>query len=343
MLANTPVFEVDSPIYIYNLNPMSFSRLIAFMLSLTIPLHGGSLADLQVNFEVRCKFAAANRDEQLKKLDESYLAALDRQVEKIRHTGKLDAVIPFIDEAKAVKAAKYPLPDLPDDASPELKKMRLKHSDLRAKILKSHAEAITLLAEKMEAALIAKEQELTKAGKIDEALTAKQMRDSLSEDQGLDDAKNYLDANEAELNPGNWISLLDQEMKVLEQGLWQVARLSDADTDKKAFPQLVALLSQRRETPESLLMAIPNSKIEFNANRHFTQIRGSLLLSNATGTVRFRIRVGDEIVFDESLIKQNAEKKFDLTFKPTRRIILETDKIDKDAGDWSAWIKPEIR
>ena len=322
---------------------MSLSRLIAFILPLTISLYGGSLEDLQVNFEVRCEFAAADRDKQLKKLDESYLAAIDRQVEKIRHTGKLDAVIPFIDEAKAVKEAKYPLPDLPEDTTLDLKQMRVKHTELRAKILKSHAEVITSLAEKMVAALIVQEQELTKLGEIDQALIAKQMRDNLAKNQGLNDAKTHLDAEKAKLNPGNWISLLDQDMKVLKQGLWQVARLSDADTDKKAFPQLVKILSQRREPPESLLMAIPNSTVEFTASQHFTHIRGSILLPHATGTVRFRIRVGDEIVLDESLIKQNAEKKFDLTFKPTRQIILETDKIDTDAGDWSAWIKPEIR
>ena len=322
---------------------MSFFRLLAFMITLAMPLAGGSLADLQVNFEVRCEFAAADRDKQLLKLDESYLAALDRQIEKIRHTGKLDAVIPFIEETKAVKAAKYPLSDLPESTTPELKLMRAKHSEHRAKILKSHAETITALAEKMVAALMAQEQELTKAGKIDEAISAKQMRESVVKDPGLIDAKSYLDADEAKLNPGNWISLLDQEMKILEQGLWQVARLSDADTDKKAFPNLVAVLNERREPPESLLMATPNSQVEFNAKRHFTQIRGSILLAHAGGSVRFRIRVDEKVVFDESLIKQNAEKKFDVTFNPTRRIILETDLVETEAGDWSAWIKPEIR
>jgi hypothetical protein len=133
------------------------------------------------------RYDAANlsRDEQLKKLDASYLAALNRQVEKAKATGKLDAVIPILDEVQAVKNAADPLPDLPSTASAELKQMRAKHAEARAKILKSHAEAVTSLADKMTAALKAQESELTKAGKIDDALAAKHMRESLEKDEGL--------------------------------------------------------------------------------------------------------------------------------------------------------------
>jgi hypothetical protein len=140
------------------------------------------------------RYDAANltRDDQLKKLDASYLAALNRQVEKAKATGKLDAVIPFLDEVQAVKTAADPLPELPATASAELKQMRAKHADARAKILKSHAETVTSLADKMTAALKAQESELTKAGKIDEALAAKHMRESLEKDEKLRDSRDLI-------------------------------------------------------------------------------------------------------------------------------------------------------
>jgi hypothetical protein len=171
---------------------MHTAHLFAFMLLLTFPLAGGPLDDLQANFQTRCDFAEADRDLQLKKLDASYLAALDRQVEKTRATGKLDAVIPLIEEVQAVKAGTDPLPELPEAASLELKQMRGKHAEARAKILKSHAEAIASLADKMEAALKTKETELTKAGKFDDALAAKKMRENLEKDQTIGDARDLL-------------------------------------------------------------------------------------------------------------------------------------------------------
>jgi hypothetical protein len=211
---------------------MHAALLFSCMLLLTLRVAGGPLDDLQSNFETRCDFAAADRDLQLKKLDASYLAALDRQVEKIKATGKLDAVIPYINEIQAVKNAARaaglapppppsgesqaqdparsdrPLPSdrntetpggnaatetpLPAGASLELQQMRAKHAEARAKILKSHAEALASLADKMVAALKSRETEFTKAGKFDDALAAKKMRETLEKDQTIGDARDLM-------------------------------------------------------------------------------------------------------------------------------------------------------
>jgi len=153
---------------------------------------GASLADLQKSFATHRETAGTQRDEQLTKLEAAYLGGLERYLEKVKSSGNLDAVIPVHDEIEAVKADKDPLPKLPDTAASELKSMRAKYADSRGKILKTHAETLGALADKMALALKAQESELTKAGKIDEALEAKKMREGLAAEVDIVAARDLL-------------------------------------------------------------------------------------------------------------------------------------------------------
>jgi hypothetical protein len=313
------------------------------MLLLSLRAAGGPLEDLQSNFQTRCDFAEAARDQQLEKLDASYLAALDRQVEKTRTTGNLDAIIPFINEAQAVKTAKDPLPELPEDAPPELKQMRVKHAEARAKILNSHAEAITALAAKMEAALKARETELTKAGNIDDALAAKKMRENLEKNAGVLEAKDLIASRAATQKPGDWISLFESPMTVLNKGLWEVAVVSKSAPENKPYQGLIDLLKNERQNPDQVLMAIPNAVVEFKPDKHVTQIRGKMSLKDHGGSVHFKVFAGDAVVAEKIIRGEAVEIPFDVRFPATKSIRLETNVIENDSGDLAVWINPEVR
>lgn len=168
----------------------TFLAVVAVMLPATTL--ADTLGRLHKSFMERYDEANSKRDDQLKQLDGSYLAALQRQQDKAKTAGKLDAVLPWVGEIQAIKTGTSPLPDLAESAPNELKQMRAKHAESRDKITKSHAIAITSLADKMEQALKAQETELTKAGKIDEALAAKHMRESLAGDQAITSARDLL-------------------------------------------------------------------------------------------------------------------------------------------------------
>ncbi len=138
--------------------------------------------DLQAAFKTHRATANSQRDEQLAKFDASYSGALERQLEKVKSTGKLETAIPFNEEIKAVKKGQDPLPPLSPNATSELRNMRAKFMEGRDKILKDHAEVVVALIDKMEKELKAQEVALTKDGKLDEALAAKNMRDALTGD-----------------------------------------------------------------------------------------------------------------------------------------------------------------
>jgi hypothetical protein len=322
---------------------MHTARLFAFMLLLTFPLAGGPLDDLQANFQTRCDFAEADRDLQLKKLDASYLAALDRQVEKTKASGKLDAVIPLIEEIQAVKAGTDPLPELPEAASLELKQMRGKHAEARAKILKSHAEAITSLADKMETALKTKEQELTKAGKFDDALAAQKMRENLASDEDLARARDQLTASKPAIKTGEWRSLLAEPMEITKKGVWDVGILANIEQESKGLEPFVKELRSLPDKPNAILLSIPPAITEFKLTRQVREAKGTIMLGNANGSIHFKIYAGEKMVFEKIIQGEVLTHRFEVEFEPTKQIRLEVDPMGNPAFDWGAWVAPEIR
>lgn len=167
------------------------SSLIVFGTVVTMCM-GASLDDLQNAFSTRRDFADVNRDQQIIALDTNYLRALDRQFEKAKSTGKLETVIPIHDESLVIKNADDPLPALAKTATLELKNMRGKYTEGRNKILISHAESVINLVGKMRKELKSQEIALTKSGKLNDALAAKQMRESLANDAGASAARDLL-------------------------------------------------------------------------------------------------------------------------------------------------------
>jgi hypothetical protein len=314
------------------------------MLLLTLRVAGGPLDELKINFQTRCDFAEADRDLQLKKLDASYLAALDRQVEKTKATGKLDAVMPLIGEVQAVKDGKDPLPELPEGASLELKQMRAKHAEARAKILKSHAEAVTSLADKMVAVLKAKEQELTKAGKFDEALTAKRMRESLEKDEEIVAAKRNANAKNSMAGSDiAWRPLSSESMTVLKRGLYDVCYLDKIGPETKVLDPFVTTLKEIQKKNENILIATPNCAMEFGSEKPMRQLRGSVLLAHGGGGVNFVVKIDGQPAYTKAIEREAKAVAFEINFEPTNTIRLEVDSMGDETHDWSAWIGLEAR
>lgn len=153
---------------------------------------GITLTELRDSFEARYDEEVLERGAKLAKLEANYLAALERQMKKTQISGDLEAVIPFRSEIEVIKGNKEPLPQVGDNAGLGLKEMRRKYLDARQNIFMTHARTLNDLAEKMDVALVRQMKILTKAGSIDEALKAKEIREALTNDEEIMDAKNLL-------------------------------------------------------------------------------------------------------------------------------------------------------
>lgn len=97
------------------------------------------LEKLQTSFMARYDEANATRDEQIKKLESSYLAALERHLDKVKGSGDLKVVVPVRDEIEAMKADPAALPSLKDGADADLKSMRAKYAAARDGVQRKRA------------------------------------------------------------------------------------------------------------------------------------------------------------------------------------------------------------
>ena len=321
--------------------------LLTFLTALAMLVPGLSCADaledLHKSFMSRYDAANTLRDEQIKKLDASYLSALERMQDKAKSSGNLDSVVPILDEIQAVKTAADPVPELPANATGELKQMRAKHTESRSKILKAHAETVTGLFGKMDQALKSQEVELTKAGKIDAALAAKHMRESLAADQGATAAREFLDAASSKSSSTAWRSLLKEPMEVTKKGLWDPCILSEIGPEKKVLVPFADMLKTQRERPDQILMGHAPAITEFSLSKHATQIRGKIFLGNVAGNARFTIHAGKKVVFDQVMANKAEAQSFEASFDPTKTLTLGIDPLEADNNDWCAWLAPEIR
>lgn len=302
------------------------------------------LGQLQQSFMARYDEANAERDKNLKRLEASYLGALERHMDKVRGSGELERVILIRDEIEVIEAGKDPLPALPEGTSRDLESMRSKYVDARSKVLKSHAEALLALSSKMEEALKIEESRLTKAGRIEDALAAKRMRETLASDAGVSAARDRLGGGNGSPGPrlGEWLPLLGQKMDVDDQGKNPVGKLSEiAPEDRVFWAQHFGDLDEADAA--GILVSPSPCRIRFRCSQKVTKLRGKVALAVPNGEATVRIKAGDAKILEKRLFAEDRSDTFDLEFSADQTIEIEVDDNNHPGNDWIYWTNLEVR
>lgn len=286
-------------------------------------------------FEKRRAAVTTQRDEQLAKLETGYLAALNRQLDKVKAGGKLEEVLTFRDEIEHVKDGKDPLPALPATASQELKQLRKTYDESMAGILKTHASSVAELAAKLSEALKAKEVQLTKAGKIDLALEAKELRESIEEEEGLAVEKPGKGAGD-----DGWISIKKAGMEVISESQYPVKWI-DAKY-RPTIPQIVAKHVDAAGADENSLMTVAPASVRVEFKNFVTRFRCKVLVAE-DGDVKFVISAGGKVVQGFDLKGAGRSREIDIRVPQTRELVLSVETNGNQHGDWAVWMNPEVR
>ena len=234
----------------------------------------------------------AERDQGLEKLRTSYLGALKRHLAEVQKTGRLERVIPVRDEVEAIEGKVDPLPELPEKAGRELKDFREKYVAARERILQTHAQTLVELADKMDEALKSAEASLTKAGKIDEALAAKRMRETLAEDAGIQGARSRPAKTSQSRGDREWRPLLDAEWEILERGSYWVGDAKGATGKGSYDGNVKTVVSQLREEGAPHFLAVPPARVEFRFDREITELKAKVWIFK-TGEASFKVSSGE--------------------------------------------------
>ncbi|MEM0968066.1 MAG: hypothetical protein AAGJ31_01835, partial [Verrucomicrobiota bacterium] len=112
----------------------------------------------------------------VKVLEESYLNALDRAIARESQAGNLDGAVALRDEKNRVKS-KEPLPETDEGVSPSILTYRTTFRAETVKLRQQRNSAALPLLEQFDASLASYQDELTKEGRLDDALKIKDYRD----------------------------------------------------------------------------------------------------------------------------------------------------------------------
>lgn len=151
--------------------------LLGFCVFASVPSHGAGEVDaLTAKFKAARERALGPINDKISTLGKSYLADLDALAAKLQAEGDLDGVVKVREE----KANFEKTGELDTDEDYPFPEAREKYAMAAGKIVEEKAEKTDELNEIYLRELVRLQEELTKAGKIDEALKAKAIAVSLS-------------------------------------------------------------------------------------------------------------------------------------------------------------------
>lgn len=300
-----------------------------------------TLEELQSSFMSRYDEVNTKRDEQLKKLEASYLGALERHLAKVTGSGKLDEVLPVRNEIEAVRTDGDSLPELAKSADRELKATRGKFVGARGQIIETHAKSLIELSDKMISALEVQERELTQAGKLDEAIAARRMRETLASDKGIQASRERLaiEKGNGQLL-GEWENLLENSFVVVKKGGYDPHVYGADLTGLKAFVPLITWVEKEGVEKGEAFLCVAPTTVEFNFKEPVQQFRAEARPVGG-GKLAMRVRVGAKIFYEHVAGREAAS--INLKFEPTRKITLEVDPLGDLTHDWGYWFSPEVR
>jgi hypothetical protein len=202
----------------------TFIALSCLLLAALAPAQ--SVEDLQKSFWERLAANETGKDEDLRQLNKSYEAALQRLMEDFQNAGRLDEVLILRDQIANIKQDNDAAAEGSEPKGPkELLPLREKYSETRQGILQKHAAEVVTLVDRANSLLEEQIISLTKAGKIGEAVKAKNTLDKIAADKVILAARTL---NEADVPAAaGWTSLTTAEMDIVKKLEWHVGWLPE--------------------------------------------------------------------------------------------------------------------
>jgi len=304
--------------------------------------HAQGVDDLQKSFWERLAANETSKDEDLRQLNKSYEAALQRLMEDFQKAGKLDEVLILREQIANIKQDNDATAQGSEPKGPkELLQLRTKYIESRTGILGKHAAEVVTLVDRANSLLEEQIISLTKAGKIGEAVKAKNTLDKIAADKAILAARTLHGAEVAAT--AAWTSLTAADMDIVKKGQ-HVGWLPEPEDDKKqeTSPWAKAVRTQSGRQP--VLLTYPNCTVRFKFRNGITRFRANLSLTNANGDVTFVVLVDGGEIKREALSGAVQTKPLECSFPATREIELRVkyNRAERNT-EWAAWINPEVR
>ena len=163
----------------------SLLLLITIFTATPVWLPALSVEELQVSYQAAVLKTNESRDKQIETLNQRYTAALNKLQEQAQKKGDLETAVAIKNEGTLITENTWPLPPVPGAHAKVLSRPRKTYLKTRLGIEREWALSTSNLADKMVDALGAQVTSLTKAGKLEEAQTAKALLEKIQKNPEL--------------------------------------------------------------------------------------------------------------------------------------------------------------
>lgn len=315
---------------------------ILFLLCMTNSF-AQDLANLHTSFMSKYDQVNLSHDQKIETLTTGYLGALERLKKQLQNTGQLEFVLQVQSEIEIVGKENGNLEDLSEKAPPELKSLRTKFLEARDKMRKDRATQLCDAVDKMDKLLAAQITALTKAGEIEEAKLAQKMKEDLSKDVAITEARELLKES---ISSGalNWTMLSYDTYEIIKQDAYYVGPLIGKKGKGAEDPLVISELKKYATEEKNVFVMVPNCEVEFVAKKAFSEFRGSVILTRAAGSASIKIVISGKIV-KTMVLKGGLDKAEEVSckFPATEKITLICDNDGTLGNDTVGWVSMAVR
>ena len=284
----------------------------------------------------------------LAKLKEQLVLALGKSREAVKKTGDLDAV-KVLDAELARWKEEGDLPLVEPD-HPEITKLYQVYRTAEAGRLLKKQRAIVAWFQAYDTRLTALEKQLVAADKIGDAEAVRSERDTHRESMELAEAREAVKAagnKEApvakQAPPRNfkraWLDLKKLDWKSADGGRFFKQYFGK-------WRQSISLDGKELED-ERFLYAHAPSRYEYEFKKPVTGFRAVILIpKEAPGgsSAIFSVLSDEGEVFRSKVISAaNPKEEVEISFKPSKKLILVVDENGDDNSDWTFWVDPQYQ
>lgn len=328
-----------------------FPFLLLFAGGFMSALAQDSFQAVQKAAEAELKVIDDNYRADLAKLQDQLLLALGKARDAAKKEGDLDGVNAFGAEIERWKAERN-LPLVESEFAAVSKLNKVYEQAANARLAKKHRAVVAWFGS-YDGRLAELEKRLVSGDKIKEAEEVRSERDAHRESLMLRESQEALEAEDAaakEDKPATtptpaepWLSLHGVK--------WKAAGGSPHFLRNLKKPDGKVSFDGSRLKPRDYLFAHASGRIEYEFDKPITDFRASACLAdevtktgtNQSGVYFFIETAGGEVFRSKLISASNPVEKIEISFEPSKKLVLIVDDNRDDRSDWSLWLNPEYR
>ncbi len=301
---------------------------------------------LRATYDKELETITRTHGERVNVLFQQYTNALAALLADVKTAGDLGKTLAVKNEVERFRVVRQ----VPDEFAElaEIRKIQMSFAAKARELVADKARKVVDLSQHYSSALLRLQRSLVSSDKLDKATAVEAERIRVASSKLLASAKltvaaeakrsgsHPADRHGQKKTPPKWRDLKKIQPKSATGGRW----FKDNFLSNK--PRSIA---GRKCEASEFIMAHARARIEYEFLTPIREFRATIVVDthDARGNVIFKVETNEGIVYNSNPVTKEKLQDVELSFKPTRKLVLVTDQNGSDRHDHSLWLHPKIR